>query len=182
MRLNTRRLIGLVLTLALLMPAVPMLAQGGPQNPGLTSIDRRLIRYVLCPVTNAQMLTLGTTPVTCIQAQGAGTIIEVVSGVLFFQFNTAYTAGSDMRLYYANRNSGTAASGTITESGILSSVAANSMFAFPGFASLSATPGTVDDTNKAIVFQGITGATFTGGAAANKVFIGIAYRVLNRGF
>ena len=85
--------------------------------PGLVPLDRRLVQYAQKTLTNAQVLALNTTPITIIPAQGAGTIIEPLGGVLSFNGVTAYTInGSNLlRLWYTSRWVGPAASATISD-------------------------------------------------------------------
>lgn len=167
-----------VLALVLLVGACSSYSVGliAQSVPGLTSIDRRLVQYAQKVLTNAQVLALSSTPITIIPAQGAGTIIEPLGGVLSFSSTGAYTVnGSNLlRLWYTSRWVGPAASNTITTT---------------GFLTLTSSPvenyGGVPDNelvtkNQPIVLQDTTGTAFTGGNAANTLTVRLAYRVHNQ--
>jgi hypothetical protein len=83
-------------------------------------------------VANAGVLTLHGTPVSVLPAQGAGTIIEVISLVLENQFLTgAFTGGSAIGLYYGTSASGVLASATAAST-FLTSPTANEIILLAG--------------------------------------------------
>ena len=121
-------------------------------------------------LTNAQVLDLRDTPITVIPATGAGSVVDVIGVVVGFDYAAAYTGGADLRMYYGNYVSGSAASGLIA-SGCFVSVSADTFCRTGG-----APDGTKLSTNTAVVLAS-TGADFGGGNAANVVRVQILYRV-----
>ena len=126
-------------------------------------------------LTNAQVLDLGDTAVTVAAAPGAGYVIDVLDGMLIFNYTAAYTVGStaDAKLWYTNRT-GIAASNLIEFTGFLDA-SADAIIAFSG---------TPDDTrpsaNTAIVIQAPS-AEVTGGNASNQVFVDVTYVIRRTG-
>lgn len=83
-------------------------------------------------VANAGVLALHGTPVPVIPAQGAGTLIEVVSLVLENQYLTgAFTGGSAIGMYYGTSASGVLASATAATT-FLTSPTANQIILLAG--------------------------------------------------
>ena len=173
---KTDRLLWVALLAALLVwgPLLePIRAQ---QNPGLTSVDRRLIRYANVTLTNAQVLALNTTPITIVPAMGAGTIIEPLGGVLSFDYTAVYTVGAadDLKLFYSRRETGPAATAAIETTGFLDQTA-DTVINFGGVPA-----NEIVTVNTAIVLHNTTGIAFGGGNASNTLTVRLAYRVHNR--
>ena len=76
-------------------------------------------------LTTAELLALFTTPKTLIAAQGANTIVEFISAVLAYDYNsTAYTIGTagNLQVKYTD-GSGAAASSTRDTTGFIDQTA-----------------------------------------------------------
>lgn len=173
-----KRLSALLVAIAVLCTGpVPLRAQTNPNT--LNTLDRRLVRYAQLTLTNAQVLLLGSTPVTVIPAQGAGTVIEPLGGIILFNYTATYSNGSNLKLWYTTRTSGPAASPAITVSGLLTGVSADHAQFFAGVPD-GETPSA--SGNEGITVMGTTPTAFTGGNASNTVTIRVAYRVHNTGF
>jgi hypothetical protein len=125
-------------------------------------------------LTNAQVLALGTTAVSVIPAPGAGRTIDVIGVFIGFDYTAAYTGSANLRLYYGDRTSGSAASASITVSGLLVSVTADHYMRVAGTPDLTDLP----TSNTAVVLQTQTGVNLGGGNAANSVTVQVIYRVL----
>lgn len=127
-------------------------------------------------LTNAQVLTLDDTAITIIPAPGAAKYIDVIGVQLFFDYTGAYTAGSDLRLWYTNRTTGPAASATITTSGFLTNVTTDALVRVTG------TPDNTSDLaralNVAVVLQAVQLTAFGGGNAANTLRVVVHYRIM----
>mgnify|MGYP001564360554 CR=1 FL=1 len=78
---------------------------------GVGSDDAVTFANAFVSLTNAQVLALNSTAVTVIDDPGDGYIVDVIDGMLFFDYTAAYTAGGsdDLRLWYTNRTTGPAA-------------------------------------------------------------------------
>jgi hypothetical protein len=127
------------------------------------------IVYVSGTVANAQVLTLNTVGVSLVAAQGAGTMLEVVSCVLENVFLTgAFTGGGVIGIDYGL--AGTAASTTAAAT-FLTSPTANQICLLTG-AVASSLSSTV--LNKALV---LTCATANFAAGAGSLNYRLSYRV-----
>ncbi len=85
---------------------------GSPQDvTGITSVVRDL--------TNAEVLAINATPITVVPAPGAGYYVDVLAVDGIFNYTTAYSSGSNMKLFYGSRTGGNAASASMTVSGWL---------------------------------------------------------------
>ena len=179
MRNFTKRLaLGLVLAALVGLPIyaqqVQEITRGtggvGRMLIGLGTSGAAILGNTRITLTNAQVLDLGDTAVTVIAAPGAGRFIDVLDGVLIFNYTAAYTVGgtADARLWYTNRVTGPAASNVIEFTGVLDASADQ----------ISAFSGTPDDTeptaNTPIRIQA-PAAEVTGGNASNQVFIEVTY-------
>ena len=125
-------------------------------------------------LTNAQVLTLGSAPVTVLTAPGINKFLDVLGVVVFFDYTAAYTGGANLRLYYSSRASGAAASESITASGLLVSVSADTIARVGGAASNSGG----DYVNTAVVLATQTAVDFAAGDASNAVRVVINYRIV----
>src|SRR3990167_3088341 len=128
-------------------------------------------------LTNAQVLALNNTAVTVVAAPGAGYYVDVISVNLIFNYTTAYTSGSDLRLYYGSRTAGNAASATITASGLIVSVTADAIDRVAGVPDNTDPP----TTNLAVVIQQIDPTAFAGGNALNTLRVVVNYRIVRTG-
>jgi hypothetical protein len=125
-------------------------------------------------LTNAQVLLLGTTPVTLIAAPGIGKSIDVVSVTLIFNRTGGYTNPQNVRLFYGSRSAGGPASASFTGSGFFDASASIARH-------VAGTPDNTDVsiTNQALVIQtATTAAQMTGGNAANSVRVVVNYRIV----
>ena len=127
-------------------------------------------------LTDAQVLTLGSTPVTVVPAPGAGYYVDVIGVTVIFNYTATYSNGANMALFYGTRQNALA-SASITASGLLTSVSADHMFRATGTTANSDIPV----TNVAVVFGTLTGVNFTGGNAANSVRVVVNYRIVKTG-
>lgn len=131
------------------------------------------IRVAQVNLTNAQVLAIHNTPVTMIPAPGAGLVIDVIGVLASFDYTGAYTGGANLRMYYGNRTTGSAASSAITVSGFIVSVTADT------FVRVAGTPeNTTIAANTAVVLQDVSGTAFGGGNASNAVRMQVLYRVV----
>jgi hypothetical protein len=124
-------------------------------------------------LTNAQVLTLGATPVTLVAAPGIGKYVDVISVNLVFDYTAAYSSVGDVRCYWGSRVSGSACSATITASGFFDASADKAI-------RVSGVPDNTNPpvTNLAVVLQKVTLAEMAGGNAANTVRVVIHYRIV----
>jgi hypothetical protein len=128
-------------------------------------------------LTNADILTLGSTPVTVVPAPGAGYYVDVISVNLIFNYTAAYTSGGNMRLFYGTAATGNAASALITASGLLVSVTADAI------ERVSGVPDSTDPptTNLAVVLATVTGVNFATSTAGNTLRVVVNYRIVRTG-
>lgn len=124
-------------------------------------------------LSNAQVLALGTTPVTLVAAPGVGHYIDVISINLVFNYTAAYSSVGDVKCYWGSRIAGNACSPAITASGFFDA-SANKAIRVSGVPDNTNPP----ITNLAVVLQKITGAQMGGGDAANTVRVVINYRIV----
>lgn len=126
-------------------------------------------------VSHASILTLGTTAVSLVPAPGAGKYIDVIAASFYFDYTTAYTGTSDLRLYYTNRTTGAAASPTIQRT-FLTTATADTLLRLTG--TIDNTTDTTGVVNGPVVLQTITGANFASGNASNSLRITVNYRIV----
>ena len=135
------------------------------------------IHSVVVTLTTAQINALRATPITIVAAQGANTIIELVSVVLTYDYATAaFTVGADEDLVieYAD---GTDATASIETAGFLDQVDDEVRF-YPSV--LAAGADLEASINQGLrIFNTGTGETADGGG---EVDIRIVYRVYATGF
>lgn len=127
-------------------------------------------------LSNANVLALNTTPITVVPAPGPGYYVSVVRADLIFNYTTAYSSGSDLKLYWTSRSAGNAATGTITASGFLVSVSADTITTVAG-----GPDGPDPIANAPVVLQQTTATAFAGGNVANNVRVVVNYRIVRTG-
>lgn len=127
-------------------------------------------------LTNAQVLALNDTAITIIPAPGAGLVVDVIRGVLIFDYTGAYTeSANNLRLYHTNRQTGPAASSLMEMTGFIDATA-DTILAFTG-----SPQDTLLTANTAVVIQGDTTVAFGGGNASNAVDVDVTYVIRRTG-
>lgn len=132
-------------------------------------LDPGILKAAQVTLTTAQLLALHTTPVSLIPAQGAGTVIEIVSIHAKLVFNSvAYTGSNALEIRYTN-GSGAKASADIASTFINSASGTNY--------NLSKSTGTsiIPVANAAIV---AAVPTADPGAGNSPMVLTILYRVI----
>lgn len=124
-------------------------------------------------LTNAQVLALGTTPVTLVAAPGVGHYVDVISISLVFKYTGAYTSPANVRCYYTSRYVGNGCSAVITGSGFFDA-SANTAIRVAGVPDNTNPPV----TNVPVVLQQTTLAAMGGGNASNSIRVVIHYRIV----
>ena len=126
------------------------------------------LRYAEVSLTNAQILDL-TTPVTLVDAPGAGKVNELVGGCIINDYTGGYTeSGDNLAVKYTDA-SGAAASEDIEMTGFADATADKVIKILPKKDVLMV-------PNAALVLDN-TGSDFGSGNAANVWRVKIAYRV-----
>lgn len=128
-------------------------------------------------LTNAQMLALRATPVSAVDAPGAGFYHEVLSFQMFFDYTGAYTE-SDDNIGLLWGTAGTAAA-TIESTGFVDATADTASAAV--VAAVSNLAKTAID-NKALVIHNTGSGELGGGNAANVMNYAIFYRTIPLGW
>ena len=128
-------------------------------------------------LSNANVLALNATSISVAAAPGSGFVIDVLDGMLIFDYTGAYTAGGsdDLALYYGSNSRGIRASNVIEATSFLTATA-DTIIAFSG---------TPDDTrptaNTAVHIYNTSGVAFGGGNASNQVFVDVTYLIRRTG-
>ncbi len=127
-------------------------------------------------LTNTQLLALNNTPVTLVAAPAAGYYVDVIGASVAFHYVGAYSAGSDLKLFWGSRTAGNAASAAVTTSGFLTGTA-------DAITKVTGVPtGTNPPTTAlALVVQAIANTAFGGGNASDTVTIVVEYRIIKSG-
>lgn len=140
-----------------------------------------LLRVSRTQLTHANVTSLLTTAITVVPAQGAGTLTEVLGGLMVFDRTAAYTetGGNDnWRLYYRT-SSDEVASNTIETTGFVDA-AGDAIIRFGPLPPDTVITGT-ELSNAAIVLSALNDGNYNnlgGGNAANTVTIHVLYRVI----
>lgn len=149
-----------------------------------TRTNGTVLRYERVALTNAQILALLTTSVTIVAAPGSGKLVEVLGGLIVFDYTAAYTetGGNDnWRLYYGD--SGKEPATNVIETTGFVDATADAIIKFGPVANDQVIQG-AEMSNTAIVLSGVTGGDYTqlgGGNAANAITVFIAYRIVTTG-
>jgi hypothetical protein len=123
-------------------------------------------------LANAQMLALHGTAVQVVPAQGAGTLIEVVSMVFDAKFNTAaFAGGSTIGLNYGS--GGTACSALIATT-VLTSFAADQSILIAGALAVTVNSSIL---NKAVVIQATCTEYTNAAGGLSTAIVHVTYRV-----
>lgn len=152
---------------------------GGAPFPAIVNggrLDRRLVSYAQVVLTNAQVLALNTTAITLIPAQGTGTIIEPLGGVLsYHKGTTTYTIGTGIYLqfFYTSKATGPAASNVVLTTGFLDQ-STSKVINFQGVPA-----NEIVSVNTPIVLSNPSGP-LTGGSSDDTLTVRLAYRVHNQ--
>ncbi len=148
------------------------LAAAATTPVGTSQLDPTTIQYVSATYTLAQLLATNTVPRTLVAAQGAGTLIEVVSLVLCLtRGSAAFVGGGACAAYLGTDATGVLASATIAAT-VFTTFAASQSILVAGALAVNANSTIL---NKALVFANPT-ADFTSGTGATGV-VKLAYRV-----
>lgn len=143
-------------------------------------LDPTTIQYAEVSLTSQQVKALRATPQTLVAAQGAGTVIEFVSGMVFLDYGTnAFTETADnLALYYAGETVGV--SEVIECTGFIDQTADMVIEVRPTASAAKTKAATVD---KAITVKNTGDGEIAGNAANDSVLrFKIAYRVHATGF
>lgn len=138
------------------------------------------LRVASVTLTNAQVLALKTAAITIIPAQGTGTLIDVLEGMIIFDYTGAYTESTDnLRLYYRT-SLNEPATNLIEMTGFIDATA-DAIIKFGPVANDQVIQG-AELTNVAVVLS-IPDAdnNFGGGNASNQVTVVVLYRVITTG-
>lgn len=193
-----RTILALALALCAALPtylvAQPVTQVSGGSTTGTLGAGRLLLGYgttassilqvARTQLTNAQVKALQTAAITVIPAPGTGTIVDVLGGMIVFNYTTAYTetGGNDnWRLYY--RTSGDEPATNVIETTGFVDATADSIIKFGPVPNDQVIAG-AELTNVAVVLSGVTGTTYNdlgGGAAANTVTVHVLYRTITTG-
>lgn len=133
-------------------------------------------------LTAAQVKNLRATPITMVQAQGAGTVIEFLGAILLLDYggNNGFTETVDNLAFKYNNGSGVAVSDAVETTGFIDQTADTATQAVPVKDAIVAKTG---NENKAIVLHN-TGDGEIGGNAAddNVVRVKVLYAVHSTGW
>jgi hypothetical protein len=155
-------------------------ATGLPGSTGLVAnsvsagqVDSQLIQYVSIPLTLAQLIAANSVPIPLLAAQGAGTLIDVVSLTLdLIRGSAAFVGGGAMAAYLGTDSTGVLATATIAAT-VFTTFAASQMIKVAGALAVAASSTIL---NKGLVFTNPT-ADFTSGTGGSGI-VKLAYRVL----
>jgi len=178
-----KRLLWLIPLLFIGCATTDMPAPGAFGNPGIfdtfgMAISENVpVSRCVTTLTTAQMLDLQDTPITLIAAQGANTIIEVVSAIFTYDYATAAftvsNADDDMTIEYAD--------GTdidiVEATGFIDQADDEMRYMLTGLATDADLGGAI---NQAVRITNAGTAEFTNGGG--EVDIRLIYRVFSTGF
>lgn len=137
-----------------------------------SQLDPSTIQYISIPMTLAQILASNTVPRVILPAQGAGTLIEVVSIVYdLIRGSAAYVGGGAVAAYYGVDATGVLASATIAST-FFTTFAASHAILVAGALAVNATSAIL---NTGLVLANPS-ADFTSGTGGSGV-VQVSYRV-----
>ena len=138
------------------------------------------LNIVTVTITNAQILTLRASPITLVTAQGAGTVVELVGGMLFLDASGAvYTESTDNLAVRYVDGSGIQVSEDIESTGFVT--VADEM-ATSVVAKKDAIATDAQCVNQVLVLHNTGDGELGGGNAANDLLVKVSYRVHASGF
>lgn len=130
------------------------------------------IQSVAIPLTAATINAMNATPIVVVPAQGSGTLIDVIDGVLDLTYGSAaFANGGAAQLSYGSGTTN-AASATIAAT-VFTTFSASQSIKFAGAMAVTATSATL---NAAVNFTNAT-APFITGTGATGV-LNVSYRVI----
>jgi hypothetical protein len=132
-------------------------------------------------LTSAQVKALRATPITMVQAQGAGTVIEFLGAVLLLDYGSNVFTESTANLSFKyNNGSGVAVSDTVESTGFIDQSADTATQAVPIKDAIVAKTG---NENKAIVLHNIGAGEIAGNAANDSALrVKVLFSVHNTGW
>lgn len=138
------------------------------------------LNIVTTTITNAQMLTLRASPITLVTAQGTGTVVELVSAMLFCDASAGvYTESADnMQIKYVD-GSGVAVTADIEATGFVTVADEMATTVIPKIDAIATDAQCV---NQPLVLHNVGDGEFGGGNAANDMVCKVAYRVHAPGY
>lgn len=136
----------------------------------ISANDLNTTHYGSRTLTNAEVLALNNTPITVVAAPATGYYLEPLGGAVVFNYTSAYSGGSDLKIFYTSRVTGPAASDTITNSGFLSA-SSDQIRNFLGVPTNESVPTTAAP----LVIQAVANTAWGGGNASNTVTVQIRY-------
>lgn len=136
------------------------------------SLDLTMLQYLTIPLTLAQLIANNTVPTPLLSAQGAGTMIEVVSLTLdLVRGAAAFSGGGAVAAYLGTDSTGVLATATIAST-VFTTFAASQIIRVAGAQAVAASTTVL---NKGLVFTNPS-ADFTSGTGATGI-IKLVYRV-----
>lgn len=136
------------------------------------SLDPTMLQYLTVPLTLAQLIANNTVPTPLLAAQGAGTMIEVVSLTLdLVRGAAAFSGGGAVAAYLGTDSTGVLATATIAST-VFTTFAASQIIRVAGAQAVAASTTVL---NKGLVFTNPS-ADFTSGTGATGI-IKLVYRV-----
>jgi len=149
----------------------------GSETNVTISTEATGIRYANVVVTNAEIIALRATPKTLVAAQGAGTMIELVSATLQLNYGgtNVFTESSDNMIINYVDASGVAATGAIEGTGFIDATAD----AFTTVLAIPVVNGTTAQVvNTPLILDNTGNGEYAGNAAEdNTMSVFVAYRV-----
>ena len=158
-------------TSAKLAPGAVGNANLGAGSVGFTQIQAGVLKQVVIPITNAEMLAIRATPKALVAAPGAGKVLEFISCVLSsLASGGAYTETTDNLAVRYTNGSGALASSFIETTGVIDQTTQTYSMA-PAIACIPV-------PNAALVLHNTGDGEFGGGNAANTMKLLVTYREL----
>jgi len=119
-------------------------------------------------ITSAQIKAIRATPITIVAAQGAGTVIEFLSGTFFFVYGTNVLTNPQNLALKLKDGNGTAVSAAVTAAGFLDQAASESQL-------VTQTNGAIyskaNSDNQPLVLHNTGASEITGNAANDSIIL-----------